>query len=309
MKQRVWWFVGLVLIVASLGVAGTFDASLVPNDARWIVHIDVAALRGSTIGQSLLSKDLHAEMQQQWQQAEEMLGMNLREDLHAVTMYGGGIGQDDVVVWIRGKLKPQTLASQATNMDGYQSSQHGRHTIHSWLDTSAGEASRAYGVVVDETRGLMGPSEAQIQKALQVMAGEHPNVTDGGIPVSTLTARGLLMAATADLSEVDFSENPMLAQANVNARNFRMQVRESDGTLGVRIAVQQGSAQEAQQAEEMLNGLKMMGMMQLGQQNPDLASFLQSISISRREDVLTLSMTYASEKVAAFLQQAAEQAQ
>ena len=306
MKQRTWGFVGVVLSSACLAMAGSFDASLVSRDANWVMHIDFSALRASTIGESLLARDVPADVQQQWQRAEQMLGMDLRKDLHAVTMYGSAVGQDDVVVWIQGKLDPGTLASQLENMDGYQRLDHGSHVVHSWVDAPGEmDASRVYGVAVDGGRGVLGPSEALILKALQVMDGTLPNVTDGGISVATLTGSGLLMAATADLRHADLSANPMLAQAGSNARNFRMDIREADGMLGVRMAVQQGSVQDAQQAMEMLNGFKMMGLMQLQQQNPDLAALLQAIAINRNEDTLLLGLSYPSRKLVAMMQEAA----
>ncbi len=257
MKKRIMGFVGLLVCMASWVIAGSFDATLVPQDARWVAHMDFAAMRASTIGQHLMQQDVNEDVKQQWEQAEEMFGMDLREDLHAVTMYGSGVEQDDVVIWFRGRLNPDALTSQVAELDQYESTTYQGYTIHSWVDASAEEAVRVYGVILDETRAVIGPRAEHIQQALAVAAGDQPRVTDGGISVSTLAGAGVLVAATADFRDVDLSQNPMLAQANVSARYFRMDMRERDGTLGVRVAVQQDSEQEAQQTQEMLNGLKM----------------------------------------------------
>ena len=309
MKKCLFGVMCVVLTVGSLAVAGSFDATLVPNDARWIVHIDFAALRDSTIGKYVLSQDMNAEMKEHWQKAEEMLGMSLREDVNAVTLFGTGAGQDDGVMWIRGKLNSETLVSQLSEMDGYESSQQGAYTIHSWVDAAEDSSQRYYGVVLDETRGLLGPNEDLVKNALKVLAGEVANVKDGGIPVGSLQASGMLIAATADLRDVELPANPMLGQAKPSIHNFRMQMRENDGTLGLRLAVQQGSEQEAEQAEQMLNGIKMMGVMQLQQQNPEFAALLQAMNLRRNGAVLMLDMDYPAEKVATLLQQAAASAE
>lgn len=308
MKYQMPLLTSVLCVAASCVLAGSFDATLVPQDAYWVAHVDVAAFRGSTIGQYVMEQEGTGEVKEQWQQAEEMLGMDVREDLNAVTMYGTGLEEQDVVIWFRGQLNPETLAAQAAEQEQYESLEIEGHTAHSWVDTSGGAETRIYGVVLDATRGVMGPSKEQIEKALQVAAGESPDVTDGGISVSRLTGSGLLVAATADFSDVDLSEHPMLAQANVNARYFSMDTRESDGNLAVRIDVQQESVQEAQQTEEMLNGLRMMGAMQMQEQNPDLAAFLQAITVSRSDDTLQLRLSYPSEQLIAMIEDM-EQAQ
>jgi len=305
MKIHTLCFAGLAAFTATLAMGGAFDPALVPQDARWVAHMDVAAFRDSTIGQHLSTQEVHADVQEQWKQAEEMLGMDLREDLHAVTMYGSGVEQDDLVIWFRGRLDPATLASQAAEQDQYQSSEYAGHTIHSWVDNSAEESVRVYGAVLDDTRAVLGPNEEQLQRALGVLSGDHPNVTDGGISVSPLTGSGVLMAATADFRDVDLSENPMFAQSPMRAQSFRMDMRETDGMLGVRVVVQQESDQEAQQVLEMLNGLKMMGIMQLQQQNPDLAGFLQAITINRRDNNLLFNLSYPSVQIVSIIEDTA----
>ncbi|MFU8781164.1 MAG: hypothetical protein ACNA71_09110 [Kiritimatiellia bacterium] len=296
----------VVLVVSVFSVmAAPFNPVWVSGDANWVMHVDFAALRASQIGKALLSEDLNAAGQEQLQQAKEMFGMDPRTDLDAVTLYGGGRGQDDVVVLVGGKLDADKLVAQLKGMTGYTVSSLGAREVHSWLDEQGEDASRVHGVILDGSRSVASKSVELLQKALAVLDGKQGNLTQGGtLDTSVLSGSGLLLAATADLRNVDLSANPMLA--NAKAGVFRMQMRESGGDLALRVAMQQESAQEAQQAESMLNGFKMMGLMQMQQQNPDLAGLMQAITITRNDDMLMLQMSYPAAKIVEMIKAVAQ---
>ncbi len=289
----------LVVLVGCVvsAVAAPFNANVVYSDASWVMHVDFAALRGSQIGKAMLEGDIDAAAQEQLEKAKEMLGMDPRTDLHAVTVYGTAANQEDFVAIINGNLDSNALEKQVRDMPGYTASSVGARDMHSWLADENESESRMFGVVLDGTRAVMSRSEATLGKGLAVLDGEQGNLSQAtALDTALLSGQGVLLAMTADLSGVDFSQNPMLAQANVSAKSVRMQLREAAGNLGLRVAVQQGTVQEAQQSEEMLNGLKMMGVMQLGQQNPDLAGLMQAITIGRTDDTLLLNLSYPAEQ-------------
>ena len=293
---------GCVMPVA----AGPFNAAWVSGDANWVVHLNLDALRGSQIGQAMLAEELDAAAQEPLQQAQEMLGMDPRTDLNGVTLYGTADAQEDFVAIVRGNFDVAKLLSHVENASGYAGSRLGSRDVHSWLVEEGIDESRMFGTVLDNSRVMISRSVAQLEKGLAVLDGAQGNISAGSeLDTRILSGQGVMLAVTADLRDVEFPQNPMMPQANVNIRNFLMQMRETDGTLGLRVAAQQGSVQEAQQAEEMLNGFKMMGLMHLQQENPDLASLLQAITVGRNEATLLLGLSYSSEKLINMMKEAA----
>ncbi len=297
----------LVCLGCVMPVAATpFNATWVSGDANWVVHLNFDALRGSQIWQAMLATELDAAAQEPLQQAQEMLGMDPRTDLNGVTLYGTAAASEDFVAIVRGNLDVAKLLSHVESAAGYAASRLGSRDVHSWLVEEDADESRMYGTVLDNSRVMISRSVEQLEKGLAVLDGGQSNITEGStLDTRILSGQGVMLAVTADLRDVELPQNPMMPQADVNIRNFRMQMRETDGTLGLRVAVQQGSVQEAQQAEEMLNGFKMMGLMQLGQENPDLAGLLQAINIGRNEATLLFSLSYSSEKLVSMIQEAA----
>jgi hypothetical protein len=296
----------VVLLSVVSAVAAPFDAELVPGDANWVLHIDFAALRASQIGKAMLEDELDAAGKEQLKQAKDMFGMDPRTDLNAMTIYGAGAAQDDFVMLVQGKLNSSKMIAHVKGLSGYQASRHAGREVHSWVDGQDDDdkPSRMYGAVWDGSRGLISKSLPSLQTALAVLDGKHDNLMKGKLDTKVMSGQGLLLAAAADLRNVKLPANPMLANAKPGL--FRMQARETGGNLAMQVAVQQESVQSAQQAETMLNGFKMMGQMQMQQENPNMASVLQAITIGRNNDVLTLSMTYPAAKIVEMMKSAAQ---
>jgi hypothetical protein len=66
----------------------------------------------------MLANDLDARAEIQLKQAQALLGMDPREDLHAITVYGSGVDQDNAVMLIRGKFNSEKVAAAAAVMPG-----------------------------------------------------------------------------------------------------------------------------------------------------------------------------------------------
>ena len=296
-------------VIASLMLAtwvwgGPFNAKLVSGDAIWAMHLDAETFRTSTLGKLMLQENQDAESLKQLKAFEEMFGMDPQTDLHAVTAYGAGIEPEASVILVNGKLNPAKLVQKVKTMPAYQLAKHGNREIHSWENEGEGAAERVYGVILDRNSAIIGQTLKSVKKAIDVADGKQKNLSQGGINTKPLSVGGVMMAVTADLSNVDLSANPMLAANNVSAKSVTIQVRESEGNFSIKAAVKQNSAQEAEQSLTLLNGMLGMVMMQTQQQNPPVADVMKAITIKRDNDALLLNVTYPATKLAALLKSA-----
>jgi hypothetical protein len=296
MRNEIRFSLLAVLLVARVAVAVSFSPRVVAGDANWVLHLDMAALKASTLGQQMLANDLDARAEIQLKQAQALLGMDPREDLHAITVYGSGVDQDNAVMLIRGKFNSEKVAAAAAVMPGHELLVHGARQVHSWLEAADPSAGRMHGVLLDGSVGVISKSLANLQKALDVVDGKQASLAQGGINTANLSGDGVMLAAAGDFSGLSMGDNPMLS--NVKARNFAMQLRETGGNVALRVALKQESVQDAEQSQMMLNGLMMMGMAQLQQQSPELVGLLQAITISRDADTLVANFNYPAARLA-----------
>ena len=80
----------LVLGLAAAANAAPLDPKQVPAEAKWLMHVDVDAMRQATVVQKAWKKglEMHKEAQQHLDKLKTAIGMDICKDLHGVTAYG-----------------------------------------------------------------------------------------------------------------------------------------------------------------------------------------------------------------------------
>lgn len=302
--------VGTLLLTIAVAVAEPFSPRSVPTDARWVMHLDLAALKATDIGRMLLDESMQGDAVQQIESAKAMFRIDPREDLDAMTVYGSGSTADNAVVLLQGRFEQAPLVELVQTMEAYSVMPHGNHPIHSWIDPTQGNGTRSYGALVGARTLLVSQDMPSLQRALDVHDGSARNLSQvGGNALRTESLRedGVLLGITADLRDVDLSFNPMLSSFSTDTERFTLTLGESavHGTT-LALDVQRKTAEQASEMAQMMRGLLMMGAIQMQQENPATADLLQKVQITTAGNALQMRLRYPTDKLTALIRTSIE---
>src|SRR5690606_8321871 len=110
----------------------------VPDSSSWVIHVDVDALRDSSIGKLVLEELNKPEMTEQLAMVKTMIGMDPRTALHGITLFGTAMNDQDGVAVIDADLDVEQLKSLAGTAKGHTTSTNGTHEIHHWGNENGG---------------------------------------------------------------------------------------------------------------------------------------------------------------------------
>jgi hypothetical protein len=226
-------------------LAGGLLPSQIPASAKWVFHVDMAAIRDSATGRAILGH-VEAEHGDQLRAASRMFGFHPVQDMHGVSLHGDGTKDHGVAIF-HGKFDREHLEDIVRAAEGYSSSRHGDHTVHSWRDKGSIQHAAFIGadlLVVSRQKNLL---EANL------------DVTDGKAPASEdplFTAEqpaGSLGIAAARLSGMALPADA--AKMIRKMDSLRLAAAEIDGRFNIEAQAQTREAADADRMRRFLDGL------------------------------------------------------
>lgn len=295
--NRVYATLAVMASLTASVEAGGLHKEWVAHDATWILHVDVEAAMDSTLGRALLSEesDIHLDFHE-LEEIEHELGLDLREDLLSVTLYGTETEPDEVAVAIA-VMTPEADEAMETlvnheEVDVRESVVDGRtfHVIH-----DGGEKCYIHmrqGEEEDERIVLISEHRRAILDALDVIEGEASNMADeepaglAGVPRSGSIA---FLAATNVGTMPDMHE---LGQILKLSDAITIDIGERRGKTYAEGAISTADVQTARDIVEVIEGVIALGRV-LPQMDPELApleELSEAFEVTRDGSRLTLRL-------------------
>ncbi len=292
----------LTLAAAAPGLAGPIDASAVPDQSRWVVHVDLEAFRASTLGRAILGELGDHPEANRMRQASEVVGFDLERDLLDVTLYGSDFTRESVVMLV-------DIAGDAGNLEGlmlaapgYESATVDDRVIHSFLaeDKRRGDAPRMH--VTLQPRG--GEQRLVASYDADVLHRALDRMETGGntTPLATAPEAGsLLFMHTGDLDPAQLEAAGQQSAVLQMIRRLSIDLVEADGRLTATAHARVVDDQKAEQLRQLAQG--MLAMAQLG--DPNNPGKVAAAELARRAKVtkdgatVRVSLDAAAEEVAA----------
>jgi len=165
--------VSVFIIVVALAFAGivradAFDPKQVPATAKWLVHLDIDALRDTQAGQAIhqkLQNDSH--FLEHMGQLKAITGIGSVEDFHAITLYGAGSDETAAVVVVHAPADRERILTMLQNNPGFSNIPYHDHTIYSWTDGPKTQ----FGAFADPDLAIIGRTQEALQTALDTLDG------------------------------------------------------------------------------------------------------------------------------------------
>ena len=123
-----------VLVLASGAFAAPLELKQVAADAKWLAHLDVDAVRGSTVVQKAWKRGMEQckDAETKLSFVRSMLNMDPTKDVRSITFYGKQIGKPKGT-WrsSRRPLDGDRILGLTAAVPGRETTKHGDHEINS----------------------------------------------------------------------------------------------------------------------------------------------------------------------------------
>jgi hypothetical protein len=232
------------IAVAAPVPAGEMVPSQIPADAKWFLHADLDAMRGSETGKHVFAR-IEDEHGARLRAFKRMFSLHPLTDLRGVTLYGDG-KPEHAVALIDGTFDRAHIEDVVKAADDHAESVHAGFTIHSWKD----KGSKQHAAFAGEGLIVFSRQQELLHDALDVLKASAPAAAD---PFFTAEGGKPLLAACARLSEVEMPADA--ARLVRMARTLRVAANENGGRFSLRAHAETGEAKDADRLRRMLDGV------------------------------------------------------
>jgi hypothetical protein len=208
--------VGLFLAWAATAQAGPLNLQEVAADTKWAAHLDVDALRASSLAQKarqeVMDKIPHAE--DHLRMLAEIAKFNPGTDLSSITIYGKQVKRRTGVAIVHAKVDQKFLLDKAALAPGHQTTTYGKYELHSWTQGLGTKHERTMtGAFYKPDTMVFAASVDEVKAALDVLDGTKPSFAgkETGLTLSVPTGT-ILMVGEVGLTPEDLPRKSALVK-------------------------------------------------------------------------------------------------
>ncbi len=237
--------------ILSLSLALVFPLSAAPcvpaqvsPEAKWLVHADFDAMRGSETGKALFSL-LEADQGKRLRPISTFLAMQPLDALHGITLYGDG-NFGHAAALVDGKFDRALLENIVRTTQGYAGFTHAGYSVHTWLESGI----KQHAAFASDNLLVFSKQEEGLKKALDIL--QSPSPLPPG-PLLAAESGAPLVMARAQLAEMALPED--LSRLIRMAKTLRLAALESDGRFTLRASAETQSSDDADRLRRMVDGI------------------------------------------------------
>jgi len=187
-------------------LAGPVDRSIVPDDAIWMVHVDVEAGLASVVGKSMLDRAKEDPRHSAIEQTKRMFGLDISKDVKAVTVIGLVDHQDNGLVIVTTTAAADTMGENlaTTKCDGLETNRDRPNiVIHRWKRYGRSfEAAIHAGRIESERFVVLADSPLQLEAGLALLAPKAAAQDQGNrMPHAEPRKGSIFFATAADMNQ------------------------------------------------------------------------------------------------------------
>jgi len=230
----------------------SLQTSLVPQNAKWFIHIDVAMI-AKTEFKKYFTEKFDTDIEREIMGIEKTAGINFFDDMTAVTVVGFGSDRNEPVIAFSGKINKERLLSLLKDESAdLEEIRYDQHIIYNWDGDE-------YGVFVNDRLVLISENRDGIESVLDSFSGKADNITSSSISalLEKLTPNSFLVAAADDISELlDENDNDFGALLLKKTKQAIFTATELRNRLNLKLTLEADSPETAKNMLEMANGLR-----------------------------------------------------
>jgi hypothetical protein len=281
-----------LLLSAVAAFASPLERKEVPADAKWLLHLDVDALRETTVGKYIFSEVLDKKLNDA-KKAFPLIGV-LVGNIQSLTAYGNETTRHDR----NGVLLIKTDAESEKKLETLLQAGMAGVTQGFTVEKLDIKDADVYKVNKDlfvhplhNGRLLVGKSQSELEKARQVLATGAGSLSESkAFTGFGNTEHGFFLVGIAEgLGE----SAKMFPQAKIlqMAEGGQLSVGEKEEKLNFRLALKSRDQESCNQMQQVIQGL--IALVSLTQSdNKELNSFIQTLKIDKGENLLKINLSF-----------------
>ena len=284
---------------AAAGAAASLPLETLPANTRWVLHLDVQALRDSPSGKGLLASLAGAPEEAEFNALVAAYAGDFLRELAAVTICGAGDAEQGCVVYLRGNWDLRKLSAVLADHHAVATAAYGRHAIMSWGDAKAARNAEHPSVcLLSANLVLLANRETALRQALDALDGKAPTLA--GEPrfrrLAVLDTNAFLRVVAVDLPAIAAGE-PLTAAALSGGDSLRLAVGLNVQEARAKAVIQASTPDGALQMQRALVGIQAVMLLE-GLKNPDVGKIARSarIDVSGQEVSVVLTAPFEAVK-------------
>ena len=271
---------------------GTIPTPVVPEGARWIVHLDVEKLVATKLFE-LLDKDGKIDIKSR--DAERWLKLDPRKDLGGVTVFGLGPDDSQIVFAVTGKFDKAAILSQIDRHAEHEEMPYGPFTLYS-IERDG------FGAFINDNLIVFSEGRAALEKVLDTADGKARTFDATALSASLkeVPEGAFLKGVLPDLSGLgrEIGRSKVLEKAS----GLFFLAQEKSESLLVRLQVTAGSPENAKDMADVVQGL--IAMARLSERRDGMAkagALLEGLKVNLDGKILRLDFERPSQVIADLL--------
>jgi hypothetical protein len=269
---------------------GTIPSTLVPEGARWVVHLDMERFVATKLF-AAVEKGERFEIKTR--DAGRWLKLDPTKDIKGVTLIGFESGtQGQPVVAVSGTFDKDRLLTLVDLDEKHSETAYGAYTIYS----SRGDGCGAF---VNDSLVVLSESQAALERVLDTAGGKSKSFAGTALAAALkdVPAGAFLSGVLPDLSGLGKEINQSKVLEKASGLFFSAQERED--RLLVRLQVTADTPESAKNMYDVVQGLIAMG--KLGMDPDDasrIARLVEGLQIKQDGKVLRIDLDRPSQEIA-----------
>jgi hypothetical protein len=256
MKKRSWLAAAaLVLALPATAASVPLQLSLVPAEAKWLIHVDVGHLASITPMAALIGKSTVGPAQA-IRQIVKIAGIDFYKDVSDLTIIGLGPDENDTVIAIKGRIDKNRLLSLLNQEKSPEEIKYGKHTIYRW-------ESDKFGVFTADKLMVVGGRLNGIEQVLDAFEGNLKSAAQTPLlaKVKETSADSFFEAAIDNLSSLVTNNQGASTILKKTGAAF-LQAKEINQLLNIQLSLNTESPETAANLAQVVHGLITMKAMQ-----------------------------------------------
>jgi hypothetical protein len=271
----------------------SLQTSLVPETAKWFVHIDVARLAASKM-KKIFTDNYDSDIEREILGIEKTANIDFFKDITAVTAIGTEDDKGEPVIAFSGNLNKDHLLS-LLKKETYDEFPYGDFFIYNWDGND-------YGCFVNDKLLLIGESEKGLKKVLDTYSGKEANILSTALAseLKSLSPDVLLLAVADDiLGLIDEDDNDFGSLLLKKTKRAFLTAAEIKDRLNLKLSLEADSAETAKNMLEMANGLR--AFLAMNEEIDPEWEFIKSLKIGSKGSTVVLESDSSIEELLSVL--------
>jgi hypothetical protein len=285
----------ILTLTTATSFAGTLQSRDVARDPAWVVHVDCDALKKTELGKFILDEVSKPEAEKKIAAFQTIFGLDPRTQLHGLTVYSSTKSQDDGVLLVYADFDAARMKTLAEGAKEHESSGHGKHTIHSWIDDNKarkqGGKPRTYAAIHTGKLIVFSGKEKSVSDALDVLDGAKGNLSQNKSFSRLGAASSSFLVGAA--RKVDVPDKDPTAAVFKQSKAIWLSAGEANGKIEITLSLETDNEEVARQVESIGKGL--VGLLALQKEKTNSVKLAEGLSIeqSKSEVIAKLSLRSA----------------